>query len=114
MRDEYKIFAQNLKYYMKKFGYTQLSLADKLDVRNTAVCTWMSGDRFPRMKTLDDLCKVFDCTRADLIQIEQKDRTDEEKARLERLFIYAQRLNDKGILRVIDFIDGLKDEYFED
>lgn len=114
MRDEYKVFANNLKYYMNKYGYTQLSLADKLSVRNTAISTWMSGNRFPRIKTLDELCETFHCTRADLIQIEQRDRTDEEKARLERLFIYAQKLNDKGIARVIDYIDGLKDEYFED
>ena len=114
MKDEYKLFANNLKYFMNKYGYTQLSLSDKLNVRNTTISTWCSGDRFPRMKALNDLCDVFHCTKTDLLQIEQKDRTEDEQQRLQRLFIYAQNLNEKGIMKVIDFIEGLKDEFFED
>ena len=113
MLEEYKLFAHNLKYYMEKFGYTQLSLAEKLSVRNTAVSTWVKGEKFPRMKTLNDLCDIFHCTKADLLQIEQRDRTEEEKALLKRLEIYTQNLNEKGIGKVIDFICDLKDEYFE-
>ena len=113
MQDEYRLFAHNLQYFMDKYGYTQLSLSEKLSVRNTAVSTWVKGERFPRMKTLNDLCKIFRCTKADLLQIEQRDRTKEEDALLKRLEIYAQNLNEKGIQKVIDFIDGLKEEYFE-
>ena len=65
------------------------------------------------MKTLNDLCDIFHCTKADLLQIEQRDRTEEEKALLKRLEIYTQNLNEKGIGKVIDFICDLKDEYFE-
>ena len=113
MLEEYELFAHNLKYYMDKYGYTQLSLADKLSVRNTAVSTWVKGEKFPRMKTLNDLCDIFHCSKADLLQIEQRDRTEEEQALLKRLEIYTQNLNEKGIAKVIDFICDLKDEYFE-
>ena len=112
MLEEYKLFAHNLKYYMEKFGYTQLSLSEKLSVRNTAVSTWVNGEKFPRMKTLNDLCEIFHCTKADLLQIEQRDRTEQEKLLLERLFIYAQKLNEQGVEKVIDFIDDLNDKYF--
>lgn len=113
MLEEYKLFAHNLQYFMDKHGYTQLSLSEKLSVRNTAISTWVNGERFPRMKTLNELCEIFGCTKADLLQIEQRDRTEEEKELLKRLEIYTQNLNEKGILKVIDFIDGLKEEYFE-
>ena len=46
--------------------------------------------------------------------IGQKDRTDDEKAMFERLFIYAQHLNEKGVAKVIDFIEDLKDDYFQE
>lgn len=114
MLEEYKLFAHNLQYFMDKYGYTQLSLSEKLSVRNTAVSTWVKGEKFPRMKTLNDLCDIFHCTKADLLQIEQKDRTDDEKAMFERLFIYAQHLNEKGVAKVIDFIEDLKDDYFQE
>lgn len=113
MKEEYELFAKNLKYFMRKFGYTQLSLAEKLDVRNTAVSRWVNGEKFPRMKSLNDLCQVFNCTKADLLQIEQKDLTDDEKAMYQRLMIYAQRLNEKGITKVIGFITDLKEDYFK-
>lgn len=113
MKEEYQLFANNMKYFMDKYGYTQLSLAERINVRNTAISKWILGERFPRMKNLDDLCEAFHCTKADLLQIEQKDRTEEERLRLERLFIYAQKLNEKGVAKVIDFICDLKDEYFD-
>lgn len=113
MQEEYRLFANNLKYYMRKYGYTQLSLSEKLSVRNTAVSTWVKGEKFPRMKTLNDLCEIFHCTKADLLQIEQRDLTDDEKAMYQRLMIYAQRLNEQGITKVVNFINDLKEDYFK-
>lgn len=114
MNEEYELFANNLKYFMHKYGYTQLSLGEKMGIRNTTISRWTNGETFPRMKSLNDLCEIFHCTKTDLLQIEQKDRTEDENQRLQRLFIYAQNLNEKGIMKVIDFIEGLKDEFFED
>ena len=111
--EEYKLFADNLKFYMRKFGYNQLDIADKLNTTNASVSRWVNGENFPRMKKLEQLCEIFHCTKADLLQIEQRERSEENKALLKRLEIYAQNLNEKGITKVIDFICDLKGDYFE-
>ena len=113
MVEEYKLFAQNLKYYMQRYGYTQLMIADRCDVSNASVSRWVNGEKFPRIKKLEILCEIFHCTKADLLQIKQGEQTDEQQELMKRLQIYAQNLNEKGIAKVIDFICDLKDEYFE-
>ena len=113
MVEEYKLFAENLQYYMKRYGYTQLELAEKCDVSNVSVSRWMNGEKFPRIPKLEKLCEIFHCTKADLLQIKQGITSEEKKALMKRLEIYSQNLNEKGIGKVIDFICDLKDEYFE-
>ena len=113
MVEEYRLFAENVQFYMNKYGYTQLDLAEKCNVSNTSVSRWVHGEKFPRIRTLEKLCELFHCTKADLLQIKQYSLTDEHKMLLQRLEIYAQNLNEKGISKVIDFICDLKDEYFE-
>lgn len=113
MVEEYRLFAQNVQFYMKRYGYTQLDLAEKCDVSHTSVSRWVNGEKFPRIRTLEKLCEIFHCTKADLLQIKQADNSEERKALLKRLEIYTQNLNEKGIGKVIDFICDLKDEYFE-
>lgn len=113
MVEEYRIFAENLKYYMKRYGYTQVELAEKCDVSHVSVSRWVNGEKFPRIPKLEKLCEIFHCTKADLLQIKQGIINDDKKELIKRLQIYTQNLNEKGISKVIDFICDLKDEYFE-
>ena len=113
MVEEYKLFAQNLQFYMDKYGFTQLDIAEKCDVSNTSVSRWVHGEKFPRIRTLERLCEIFHCTKADLLQIRQTGQTNEQQELMKRLQIYAQNLNEAGVRKVIDFICDLKDEYFE-
>lgn len=113
MVEEYKLFAENLQYYMKKYGYTQLMIAERCDVSNASVSRWVNAEKFPRIKKLEILCDIFHCTKADLLQIRQGGQSDTQKELLKRLEIYAQNLNEKGINKVIDFICDLKDDYYE-
>ena len=114
MNSDYEIFANNLKYYMNKYGYNQSTLAEKLGVSNTSVFYWISGDKFPRMSKVVAMCELFNCTKADLLQIDQRKLPTNASEQMERLIIYAQHLNAKGVDKVIDFISDLKDDYFQE
>ena len=68
MKEEYRVFSNNLKYFMDKFGYTQITLGDKLGVSNTTVSTWCLGDKMPRMDKIDRMCQLFNCKRSNLLE----------------------------------------------
>ena len=67
--DRYKkIFAENLKYYMKLHNKNQADLINDLGFNKSSVSTWCNGTRLPRMDTVDILAKYFDINRSDLIE----------------------------------------------
>lgn len=73
--DRYKkIFAENLKYYMKLHNKNQADLINDLGFNKSSVSTWCNGTRLPRMDKVDILAKYFDINRSDLIE----DKTTEK------------------------------------
>lgn len=59
-------FANKLKTYRTDFSLTQNELANKLGVSQKTISSWEVGRSEPTMKELTRLCKLFDCTLADL------------------------------------------------
>ena len=56
--DRYKkIFAENLKYYMKLHNKNQADLINDLGFNKSSVSTWCNGTRLPRMDKVDILAK---------------------------------------------------------
>ena len=68
MKEEYRIFSNNLRFYMRKFNYNQMTLAEKLGVSNTTVSTWCLGEKMPRMDKIDKMCQLFQCNRSALVE----------------------------------------------
>ena len=67
--DRYKkIFAENLKYYMKLHNKNQADLINDLGFNKSSVSTWCNGTRLPRMDKVDILAKYFDINRSDLME----------------------------------------------
>lgn len=58
--------AKNLLFYRKKSKLTQKELADKLNVKNTAVSNWESGNNSIDIDTLFKACEVFGITLNDI------------------------------------------------
>lgn len=56
-----------LKELRIKANMTQVELAQKLRVTQSAVSAWEKGDKLPRKATLQALCKLFDCKVDDLL-----------------------------------------------
>ena len=63
-----KIFSRNLIHYMEMNGKTQTDLINDLGFNKSAVSTWCTGTRLPRMDKVDALAKYFKINRSDLIE----------------------------------------------
>lgn len=62
------IFAKNLRSLLEINGMTQKELAKRLSVGTSSVSSWCRGEKTPRMSRIDAICKIFNCTRVDLIE----------------------------------------------
>ncbi|MHB1314357.1 MAG: helix-turn-helix domain-containing protein [Christensenellales bacterium] len=54
-------FYENLQTLRKNRAMTQEQLAERLDVSRQAVSKWESGQSYPEMDKLIQLCELFDC-----------------------------------------------------
>ena len=61
-------FAQNLIYYRKKFGLTQLQLANKLNYSDKAISKWENGDTLPDIIVFTTIAEFFKITVNDLLK----------------------------------------------
>ena len=91
------IFSERLRYYLKKSKMTQRELSQKLGVGSTSLYNWCKGLKTPRIDKIDAMCKLFNCSRSDLISeyngdfidndllaiVKQLDNTDELRELLE-------------------------------
>lgn len=52
-------FGHNLRFYREKNGMTQKQLADKIGYTEKSVSKWESGNGYPTLVTMTELCQVF-------------------------------------------------------
>lgn len=64
----YKVFAQNLRYYMELFNIDRYGLCEALNFKYSTVSDWISGKKLPRMDKLEILAIYFKTTVAGLIE----------------------------------------------
>lgn len=60
-------FGDNLKTLRKKNNISQEALADKVGVSRQSVSKWETGDAYPEMNNILQLCKIFHCSIGDLV-----------------------------------------------
>lgn len=56
------------KELMKRKGYTQVELADKLGVNQATISGWQNGLRMPRTKQLPDIAKLLGVSVSTLVK----------------------------------------------
>lgn len=59
-------FANKLRTHRTNINLTQNELAERIGVSQKTISSWEVGRSEPTMKELTRLCKLFDCTIADL------------------------------------------------
>lgn len=113
MKDVLKIFALNMATFMKKYEYTQTTLAKQLGVSQQTVSKWCHGLSAPKMDMVDRICKLFNCNRTQLLEEIQSDETLAKAEYEKHLLAYFSRLNAEGMEKVLDYMKDLKEVYFE-
>lgn len=68
MNEINKIFANNLKKLLAESGMSQTELADKLNVSQQSVSSWVSGKTVPRMGKIEELSILFNVSKSEIIE----------------------------------------------
>ena len=73
-------FGENLKSLRKNNNLSQEQLAEKVNVSRQSVSKWETGEAYPEMNNILELCKIFRCNINDLVNdsIIDLDSLDEE------------------------------------
>lgn len=81
-----KAIGKQIKAYRKRFGLTQFSLGEKLEINQRQIAILESGKSFPSLKTLVNLSNVFNCNVSDFFP----DDINDKKVRDEVLALIDQ------------------------
>ena len=66
-------FGDNLKKIRKNKKMSQEELAEKVNVSRQSVSKWETGDAYPEMNNILELCKIFNCKLNDLVYSDMTD-----------------------------------------
>ena len=66
-------FGENLKTIRKEKNMSQEQLAEKVKVSRQSVSKWETGESYPEMTNILELCKIFNCNINDLIHTDLTD-----------------------------------------
>lgn len=99
-------FGENLKKLRKAKKISQEELAEKMKVSRQSVSKWETGDAYPEMNNLLELCKIFHCHINDLVNdsILDVDLLDEDIKMSVVKFKTEQQKKMKGLSRAITII----------
>ena len=105
------IVAENLRNLIYEKQVEQKDIAKVTGVSPASVSLWLSGQRTPRMKHIDALCKYLECTRADIMEPSWKKREtkeiSDEQADLIRLTMTASPENVSLVLAMLKKLEGI-------
>ena len=66
-------FGDNLKIIRKNKKMSQEQLAEKVGVSRQSVSKWETGEAYPEMNNILELCKIFNCKINDIVHTDMSD-----------------------------------------
>ncbi len=99
-------FGDNLKRLRKSKKISQEQLAEKMNVSRQSVSKWETGEAYPEMNNILELCKIFKCRINDLVNdsiIDVESLDEETKKGIIKLKNEEQK-KIKGLSKVISII----------
>lgn len=99
-------FGENLKKLRKSKKLSQEDLAEKMKVSRQSVSKWETGDAYPEMNNILELCKIFHCSINELVNnniIDVEALDEETKSKAVKLKKEQQRKM-KGLSKAISVI----------
>lgn len=82
--------ANNIGFYRKKNGLTQMQLAERLGVKTTTVSTWERGASSPDIETLYEICKMFGISLDEMYGVNSYDNLTNEKPYDQMITVYTR------------------------
>lgn len=99
--------SKNLLYYMDKYNVSQKELSEITNVSQGTVCHWIKARRYPRIDKIEMMARYFGVTKSDLIESKTPEQHREDELN-DELASALVDLNIEEIMRVLDFIAGIK------
>ena len=99
-------FGENLKHLRKLKKISQERLAERVGVSRQSVSKWETGESYPEMSNILELCKIFNCNINDLVNdniIDLNSFDDEIKMNIVK-FKEKEQKKMKGISKIIYLI----------
>lgn len=89
-----RIIAKNIPYPLDLKNRTQLDLAEYMNVSHAAVSNWCRGEKMPRMKKIDMICKYFGISHFNLMENKnsKKDLTSRDTKQIEKIIANTEQL----------------------
>lgn len=78
MNENNEILAENLIYYRKAAGYTQLEIADKFNYSDKSISKWERGEGVPDVFVLKALADLYGIKIDDFFQKEKKSKVNKK------------------------------------
>lgn len=105
------VLSRNIKQYMELYHYNMSDMARLLGVSPSAVRFWVTGDKVPRMKYIDEMCKIFHCNQGDLVSEDPVFQISVKDEMLQEIVDGATALSDEGKQKVIDYITDISERF---
>ena len=67
-----EIMAQNIRYYLKKYGKTQKEICKDLGVKEMTFSDWVNAKTYPRIDKIEKIANYFHVQKADLVEEKRK------------------------------------------
>lgn len=111
-----KVFADNLKKYLKETGISASEISRRLDIDRSSVTWWTTGRSTPTIERIQQLATILNCNVSDLLSsdvatpdlilsgaekemiLEYRKSDDTTKAMIDRILTYDKHL--KGVLQL--------------
>ena len=102
-------FGENLRKLRKLKKLSQEQLAEKMNVSRQSVSKWETGDAYPEMNNILELCKIFHCHINDLVNdtLIDIDSLDEETKMNVVKLKKEQQTKMKGLSKAISIISKI-------
>ena len=67
-----EIMAQNIRYYLKKYGKTQKEICKDLGFKEMTFSDWVNAKTYPRIDKIEKIANYFRVQKADLVEEKRK------------------------------------------
>ena len=103
-------FAENLRFYIKKFGKTQKDVAEAIGVSTATLCDWINVKKYPRIDKIELLASYFGVSKADLTEEFTSESEQTQNAKNDILYIIIRLYTDENFCSLVETLGKLDEE----